>query len=188
MVNAITANEWNCAHRVADAIRTWLLVTACLGALLVGAATVRADTADEESQVWRIGATTMVTEVTTGLPFPARVDTGATSCSIHCEEIKIKDASPDPKDNVGKAARILIRNSDGEQQWVKTKIAQHVVVRTSHKDDERYKVSLKLRWQDVEKKVLVTLNDRNNMKYPILLGRNFLRGDFLVDVNLDGSD
>jgi hypothetical protein len=49
-------------------------------------------------------------------------------------------------------------------------------------------VPLKLRWQDVEKKVLVTLNDRNNMKYPILLGRNFLRGDFLVDVNLDGSD
>jgi hypothetical protein len=33
--------------------------------------------------------------------------------------------------------------------------------------------------------VLVTLSDREKMKYPVLLGRNFLRGDFLVDVNLD---
>jgi hypothetical protein len=35
----------------------------------------------------------------------------------------------------------------------------------------------------VEKKVLVTLNDREQMKYPLLLGRNFLRDDFLVNVS-----
>ena len=35
-----------------------------------------------------IGATTTVTEVSTGLPFAARVDTGATTCSIHCEAVK----------------------------------------------------------------------------------------------------
>ena len=58
-------------------------------------------------------------------------------------------------------------------------------VRTTTDDDERYKVRLNLRWQDVEKKVMVTLSDRDKMKYPLLLGRNFLRGDFLVDVDLD---
>ena len=42
-----------------------------------------------------IGATTLVTEVTTGLPLAARVDTGATSCSIHCVAFEIKDAHPD---------------------------------------------------------------------------------------------
>jgi hypothetical protein len=35
---------------------------------------------------------------------------------------------------------------------------------------------------DFEKKVLVTLNDRTDMEFPLLIGRNFLRGDFLVDV------
>jgi len=30
--------------------------------------------------------------------------------------------------------------------------------------------------------VLVTLNDRTDMEYPLLVGRNYLRGDFLVDV------
>jgi hypothetical protein len=35
--------------------------------------------------------------------------------------------------------------------------------------------------------VLVTLNDREKMKYPMLLGRNFLADDFLVNVSLDGD-
>jgi hypothetical protein len=188
MVVATLANAPYCARRVLRAIRTSLPISACLAALWLGAASVRGDPTSEEPQVWRIGATTTVTEVTTGLPFPARVDTGATSCSIHCEAIKIKDAAAEPKDNIGKPVRILLMDADGAEHWVKTKIVQHVRVRTSEREDERYKVPLKLRWQDVEKKVLVTLNDRERMKYPMLLGRNFLRGDFLVDVNLEGSE
>lgn len=132
----------------------------------------------------RIGPVTTITEVSSGLPFPARVDTGATTCSIHYEEIEIEDAAEDPADNVGKRIRVLIQNADGEKEWVATKIVEHVTVRTSTDDEQRYKVPLKLRWQDVEKKVLVTLKDREKMKYPLLLGRNFLRGDFVVDVNL----
>jgi hypothetical protein len=40
----------------------------------------------------------------------------------------------------------------------------------------------------VEKKVVATLNDRQNMKYPMLLGRNFLRDDFLVNVSMDTNE
>jgi hypothetical protein len=134
-----------------------------------------------------IGATTIITEVTTGLPLPARVDTGATSCSIHCESFKIKDAKPNPQENIGKPIRILIKNKEGKGQWVQAKIVDHVTVRTSEHEDDRYKVRLKLRWEDVEKKVLVTLNDREKMKYPLLLGRNFLQDDFLVNVGLNAE-
>jgi hypothetical protein len=135
-----------------------------------------------------IGATTLVTEVTTGLPLPARVDTGATSCSIHCETYEIKDAHPDPKENIGKPVRFLLKNKDGEDLWIESKIVDHVTVRTAERDDERYKVRLQLRWEDVEKKVVATLNDRQKMKYPMLLGRNFLRDDFLVNVSLDAQE
>jgi hypothetical protein len=136
-----------------------------------------------------IGATALVTEMSTGLPLPARVDTGATCCSIHCEKFEIKDAAEDPKTNIGKLVRFLIQppNSDSKGEWVESKIVDHVKVRTSEREDERYKVQLKLKVDDVEKKVLVTLNDRENMKYPVLLGRNFLRDDFLVNVSLDGE-
>jgi hypothetical protein len=101
--------------------------------------------------------------------------------------VEIKDAEKDPKENIGKPIRFLVKNSKGEEEWVESKIVDHVTVRTSTKDDERYKVQLNLRWQDVEKKVLVTLKDREKMKYPLLVGRNFLRGDFLVDVNLEAD-
>lgn len=141
-----------------------------------------------EPTIRRIGPVTTVTEVSSGLPFPARVDTGATTCSIHYEAIEIEDAAESPQDNVGKRVRILIRSPEGNKEWVSTKIVEHVTVRTTTDDDPRYKVQLKLRWQDVEKKVLVTLSDREKMKYPMLLGRNFLKGDFLVDVAMAADE
>ena len=140
-----------------------------------------------EPTIRRIGPVTTVTEVSTGLPFRARVDTGATTCSIHYEAIEIEDAAKSPEDNVGKRIRILVKNSDGKPQWINTKIVDRVIVRTTTDEDERYKVQLKLRWENVEKKVMVTLSDREKMKYPVLLGRNFLRGDFIVDVDLDSE-
>ena len=81
-----------------------------------------------------------------------------------------------------------MKKSDGEDLWVESKIVDHVTIRTSEKDDERYKVRIRIRWEDVEKKVVATLNDRQNMKYPMLLGRNFLRDDFLVNVSLDTKE
>jgi hypothetical protein len=140
-----------------------------------------------EPTIWHIGPVTTITEVSSGLPFPARVDTGATTCSIHYEAIEIENPAKNPEDNVGKRVRVLIKNPDGDEEWITTKIVDHVTVRTSTKDDERYKIQLKLRWQDVEKNVLVTLKDREKMKYPLLVGRNFLRGNFLVDVNMEAD-
>lgn len=135
-----------------------------------------------------IGATATVTEVSSGLPFLARVDTGATSCSIHCEEFEIQDPHDNPKENIGKPVRFLVKNHDGGKEWVESKIADHVTVRTSNRQDERYKVPLKLKVDDVEKQVLVTLHDRENMRYPLLLGRNFLADDFLVRVSGDAEN
>jgi hypothetical protein len=166
------------------------LVAACF--VVLGLIDLRANSAASseviKTEPRMIGATTTVVESSSGFPFPARVDTGATSCSIHCETFEIKNPAPAPKDNVGKPVRILLKNPDGEENWIETKIVSHVRVRTSEQADDRYKVRLKLRTQDVEKKVLVTLNDREKMKYPVLIGRNFLRGDFLVDVDLDGDE
>ncbi|MEX0613584.1 MAG: RimK/LysX family protein [Pirellulales bacterium] len=158
---------------------------------LIGGALAVAEEAAEpkEPSVRLIGATTVVTEVSTGVPLSARVDTGATSCSIHCDAMEIKDADPDPKVNIGKPVRFLIKHKDSDEgEWVEAKIVDHVKIRTAEREDERYKVSLKLRWEDVEKKVHVTLNDRQSMKYPLLLGRNFLRDDFVVNVSLKTKD
>lgn len=134
-----------------------------------------------------LGATAIVTEISSGMQFPARVDTGAMSCSIHCDAVEIQRASVNPKENIGKHIRFRTKGADGKPKWVQTKVADFVIVRTADRDEERYKVALRLRCNDVEKNVLVTLNNREKMSYPMLLGRNFLRDDFLVNVSADSA-
>jgi hypothetical protein len=55
---------------------------------------------------------------------------------------------------------------------------------TSEREEDRYMVRMTLRLNDVKKRILVSLNDRSHMNYAALLGRNFLRDDFVVDVSL----
>lgn len=129
-----------------------------------------------------IGATATVEEVRSDLLFKARVDTGATTSSLHVEEFIIEDEAKRMEDNVGKTIRFRMKNQDGESEWLKSRIAEVSLIKTSVDEEHRYKVLLTLRLYEVKKKVLVTLNDRSHMKYPMLLGRNFLRGDFIVDV------
>jgi len=129
-----------------------------------------------------IGATATIEEVKTDLLFKARVDTGATTSSLHAEDWVIEDEAEEMTDNVGKQIRFRIKNQNGKSEWIESRIAEVGLVKTSEEEEHRYKVYVTLRWKDVKKKVLVTLNDRSHMKYPMLLGRNFLRGDFVVDV------
>lgn len=131
-----------------------------------------------------IGPTTIVAEAHSELDFRARVDTGAMTTSIHVEEWAIEEESPDMVDNLGKKIRFRMMNHKGKSEWLESRIEEIGIVKTSEQQEERYKVQLTLCWNDVKKQVLVTLNDRSQMKYPMLLGRNFLEDDFVVDVGL----
>jgi hypothetical protein len=136
-----------------------------------------------------IGATATLTELSSGFAFPARIDTGAETCSLHVEKIEIQDKTARRTKNIGKSVRFQLKGSDGKTQWVEGIVADAVRVKSSSlksgEVDHRYKVRLTLQWKDVRKEVLVTLNDRTSMEYPLLVGRNFLENDFLVDVDLD---
>ncbi len=135
-----------------------------------------------------IGATADILEKQSGLLFKARVDTGAKSCSLHVEEMEIVDEEKGWKANVGKVIRFKVNNGGNKTGWLDRRIDSYVIIKTSGDRERRYKVPLTFRWKGLEKEVLVTLNDRNGMDYPLLLGRNFLRGDFLVDVDMNSDD
>ena len=130
-----------------------------------------------------IGAVAQVFEPQSRLQFMARVDTGAASCSIHCIQWQIEDEAASLEKNVGKPILILIGNHNDEAEWIASHIESCVTVKTSEREELRYKKLLTLRWQNFEKQVAVTLNDRSHMNYPLLLGRNFLEKDFVVDID-----
>jgi hypothetical protein len=117
------------------------------------------------------------------IAFVARVDTGAHRCSLHTSEWEVQDASPSMVENVGKQIRFRVENHRGESQWFERTIAAVSLVRTSEQEEMRYLVSLTLNVDGIEREVLVSLNDRSEMIYPMLLGRNYLSGEFVVDVS-----
>ena len=176
---------------VCAALPAFGLATAfCLcGVLGTSAEAAQKDAADREDK-HIIGATAIITETSTGIPFEARIDTGAKSCALHVEKIEIDN--PEKRPNKGKKIRFLIKNEHGQSDWIESKVVAVVRVKSSSlkdgKYDRRFKVRLTLKWEDVEKEVTVSLDDRTDMTYPLLIGRNFLRGDFLVDVSLGKPD
>lgn len=139
-----------------------------------------------EAQLAAIGPVETVTEVSSGLRLPARIDTGAACTSMHCEAMRIENAVAKRRDNIGKPIRFLITHR-GREVWIQSVVTGVVKVRTSERSESRYKVPLTLRCNGIEKHVDVTLNNRGAMKFPVLIGRNFLSGDFIVDVELNSG-
>jgi hypothetical protein len=138
--------------------------------------------ADSHKQI--VGATEVIFIEEANLCFKARVDTGANTSSIHAENIEV-DSSGDPR---GKPISFYLVTNEGQSRKVETRVTSVVKVKTSEQSEYRYVVPLLMRWNGKGKIVLVTLNDRRDMKYRLLLGRNWLHGDFIVDVDKNDED
>jgi hypothetical protein len=111
----------------------------------------------------------------------AKIDTGAFSSSLHCHKIytkKIKKINYlyfnllDPSHP--KYAQTIYEIHDFKQKKIKNSFGQ---------TETRYviKIPILISGQVIE--TYFSLSDRSEMKYPILLGRDLLRGRFLVDVS-----
>lgn len=136
-----------------------------------------------------IGATARVVEQSWGVTIPARVDTGAHTCSLDAERVEVTDEVADKRQNVGKKIRFLMRDGDERRDWIETTITGCATIMTADdKESLRYEVRLTLAYGGLANKVLVTLNDRADLDYPLLIGRNFLYDDFVVDVSLHNHD
>ena len=105
----------------------------------------------------------------------AKIDTGAYTSSIHCKHIEqlVKDGKEvlelklldDTIHNIENFTKKNIKNSFGEQE-------------------ERYIIKTLIRIGKKKIQTTVSLSDRENMRYPVLIGRRLLKKKFVVDVNL----
>jgi len=131
-----------------------------------------------------VGAVEQVTIVEAGITFDARIDTGATSCSIDAGDISIIAPSPNGVQRIA----FVVSNRPGEQRLILTIVDSQVRIHNADGSSMRYKVPLTVRWHGHEKTVLFTLKSRKKMTYRVLLGRNWLHGDYIVDVNRNPSE
>lgn len=121
-----------------------------------------------------------------GVPFSylARIDTGAKTTSIHATNIEIINESAAYSENIGKTITFQTINRDGKSQPLKAIITRVSNIKNSQRTEQRYVIALSLSWENITKVVEVNLRDRSRMNYKLLIGRNFLSKDFLVDVDM----
>ncbi len=105
----------------------------------------------------------------------AKIDTGAYTCAIDCNHIELKTENNqqvltfrlfnNTYYQVEEFTRKKIKNSFGEME-------------------ERYIVKTLISIGKKKIHISISLSDRGNMRYPVLIGRRLLKGKFIVDVNL----
>ena len=135
-----------------------------------------------------VGATEIVRVEEAGLDFLARVDTGARTSSLHAVDLEIDDPAPRAEDNVGRRIHFRVINERGESVRLSSVIADVIGVRQALGMELRYEVPLHLSWRGTRKALRVNLRDRSSIDHKLLLGRDWIGGDFLVDVERNPAE
>ena len=118
-----------------------------------------------------------------GIDYRARIDTGADTTSLNAYNITVEDEEPNLTDNIGKSLHFITANEKGEHTEIETQIVRVNNVHSAIGSESRYVVQLAISWGDYVKTVDVNLRDRSKMQFALLIGRNWLKDDFIVDVS-----
>ncbi len=107
----------------------------------------------------------------------ARIDTGAKTTSMHAVNIE----------EVEQRGELFVKfqTLDSENKVVELVRKVGTTQRVSNTAgfvSRRYVIKEKIKMGNIEREVLINLNDRTKMEYKFLIGRNVLLGRFIVDV------
>ena len=123
-----------------------------------------------------IGALEYIRLVPPNMILKARIDTGAKMTSIDARNIT-------PFERDGKQwVRFVCMDGEKEHTIERKLLKTMKIKRHGTEAQERYVVKMRIVLGDVSQLISVNLNNRDTYQYPVLIGRNFLRDSFIVDV------
>lgn len=141
----------------------WILFT-LFGLILVGFEGIHA----EEKVI--VGQVEDVILLPWGIKLPARIDTGAATSSLDAQDLKVENGFAEfklPQKYGGLQLRLPIIDWRG--------------IRSSDARERRPTVEIEFCIGPKRVRTRVNLNDRSGVKYPLLIGRNTLKENFVVD-------
>jgi len=108
----------------------------------------------------------------------AKIDTGAYSNTLHCRDIRIVEKELcfkllDPSHPIYYEKEHCFEN-----------FSQKRIKNSSGETEKRYAIKTKIRIAGRTIKSIISLTNRGNMRYPVLIGRRLLKNKFVVDVSL----
>src|SRR5690606_24295115 len=106
-----------------------------------------------------------------------KIDTGAYTSSIHCKNMKVED-------NYLKCNFLDEEHpSYHEKEIVFDEYDVKVVKSSNGQSEARYRIKTEIVPFGKIHEIYLTLSDREEMRFPVLLGRNFLSNKYVVDIN-----
>ncbi len=107
----------------------------------------------------------------------AKIDTGAYTTAVHCQDILEKDGVLhfkllDP-----------LRPEYSEQDHTAKEFSQKDIKNSFGEIERRYLVKTRVQMGGRIVKCIISLTNRGTMRYPVLIGRKFLKNRFVVDVS-----
>ena len=105
-----------------------------------------------------------------GIKMPARIDTGAATSSLDVRDLSVKD----------KEAQFRLPEKYGGAS-IRLPVKAWQVIRTAEARERRPVVEVDLCVGPKQIRARVNLNNRSQVQYPFLIGRNILQENFLVD-------
>lgn len=107
----------------------------------------------------------------------AKIDTGAYTGALHCSSIEERDVE-------GGKTLIFVPIGSEEHIFEKDEFIIKYVKSSNGKREKRYFISTQIVIQGEMYEITLSLANRSNMKWPVLIGRRFLKqNNFLVDPN-----
>lgn len=111
-----------------------------------------------------------------------KIDTGAYTSAIHCHKIKEKVIDGQPV-----ISFVLLDPSHPQynKKEYQTKVHKRKLVKSSNgKAEKRYIIKTKITLFGKKYAIELSLSERGEMRYPVLIGRKLLREKFIVDSDL----
>lgn len=107
----------------------------------------------------------------------AKIDTGANTTALHCHHVRVEN---------GVLFFRLLDETHPEYQDTEHRFEKFELktIKSSFGESElRFIIRTKIKIGKRTLRGIVSLTDRANMKYPVLIGRRLLKNRFLVDVS-----
>ena len=111
-------------------------------------------------------------------PFAARIDTGATTSSLDCQDVEYFE-----RDGEKWVAFKLKNRKTGEEHVFEKKVERSFKVKRAGKDESRKAIKMDVKMGGEVVSAVFSIADRSNFDYQGLVGRNILTGRFLVDTS-----
>jgi hypothetical protein len=114
-------------------------------------------------------------------PLEAKIDTGAYTSALHCEEIFLKSEGDSPVLYFTVATDPS--NPEIRKEFNFREFGTKKIKNSFGEMEERYIIRTVLKIGRKNIRANISLTNRGTMRYPILIGRKPLKGKFLIDVN-----